>query len=103
MEQCKICNNKEQCEKWHWVVTMDKGYKIDKPFEEFMCDNFITNETIQFHKVKGDTNMSKARKIARIIEKNKNKGINIFEDVSVEEYQAICEEFRKKEWEEGKR
>lgn len=53
MKQCKICNNREDCAKYNWVVTMDKGYKLESPINEFMCDNFMTNESIIMKKEKG--------------------------------------------------
>lgn len=47
MKQCEICTNREDCKKYNWVITMDKGYKLGKPINELMCDNFNTNKTIE--------------------------------------------------------
>lgn len=44
MEQCKICENREECEKYHWCITMDRGRKFLNG--DWVCDNFKTSENI---------------------------------------------------------
>lgn len=51
MKQCNICSNNEVCRKNNWVTTMDRGYKLEEPINEFMCDNFMTNESIIMTKI----------------------------------------------------
>lgn len=45
MTYCNICKNKELCEKYSWVVTMDRQ-RILAQTGEYLCDNFITDENI---------------------------------------------------------
>ena len=52
MKQCEICTNKEDCRNYNWVVTMDKEYKLEQPINEFICDNFMTNESVIISKKK---------------------------------------------------
>lgn len=52
MNQCKICSNSKVCRENNWVVTMDNGKKLEAPINEYMCDNFMTTESIIISKRK---------------------------------------------------
>lgn len=40
---CSICKNLTECTENHWVITMDKGNKIQGFENMFICDNYEKN------------------------------------------------------------
>lgn len=58
MTYCSICKNKELCEKYSWVITMDRQ-RILASTGEYLCDNFITDEDIVIYKSIVGTNKNK--------------------------------------------